>query len=46
MNPEHPVRQGLEAQLRQLRAIYKSRPNEVNRYQMVRLERLLAEVSV
>jgi hypothetical protein len=37
----HPVRQGLEAQRRWHQANYDATPSEVNRYQLVRLERLL-----
>ncbi len=37
----HHVRLGLEAQLRQCWAIYNALPTEANRYQLVRLERLL-----
>jgi len=38
---DHHVRLGLEAQLRQCWAMYSSLPTEANRYQLVRLERLL-----
>jgi hypothetical protein len=38
---DHHVRVGLEAQLRQCWAMYSSLPTEANRYQVVRLERLL-----
>ncbi len=40
----HHVRQGLEAQLRQCWAMYSAVPSEANRYQLVRLERLLQEI--
>jgi len=40
----HHVRQGLEAQLRQCWAMYNAIPSEANRYQLVRLERLLQEI--
>ena len=40
----HHVRQGLEAQLRQCWAMYNSVPTEANRYQLVKLERLLTEI--
>ena len=40
----HPVRQGLEAQLRQCWAMVNAVPSEANRYQLVRLERLLQEI--
>ena len=36
-----PRHQGLEAQLRQCRAMYSAVPSEANRFQLVRLERLL-----
>ena len=41
MSMEHPVRLQLEAQLRQCWAMYNAVPSEANRYQLVRLERLL-----
>ncbi len=37
----HPVRHGLEAQRRWHQANYDATPTDVNRYQLVRLERLL-----
>ena len=40
----HHVPIGLEAQLRQCQARYAAIPSEHNRYQVVRLERLLQEV--
>ena len=40
----HHVRQGLEAQLRQCWAMYSAVPSEANRYQLVRLERLLQDL--
>ena len=40
----HHVRIGLEAQLRQCWAIYSALPTEANRYQLVRLERLLQQM--
>ena len=40
----HHVRQGLEAQLHQCWAMYSAVPSEANRYQLVRLERLLQEI--
>jgi len=40
----HHVRQGLEAQLRQCWAMYAALPTEANRYQLVRLERLLQQI--
>ncbi len=36
--------QGLEAQLRQCWAMYNAVPSEANRYQLVRMERLLQEI--
>ncbi|MBW0182068.1 MAG: hypothetical protein KXJ50_13475 [Vulcanococcus sp.] len=44
LHSHHHVRQGLEAQLRQCWAIYTAVPSEANRYQLVRLERLLQEI--
>jgi hypothetical protein len=41
LHNDHHVRVGLEAQLRQCWAMYSSLPTEANRYQLVRLERLL-----
>jgi hypothetical protein len=41
LHSEHHVRLGLEAQLRQCWAMYNALPTEANRYQLVRLERLL-----
>ena len=41
LHSHHHVRLGLEAQLRQCRAMYSAIPSEANRYQLVRLERLL-----
>ena len=40
----HHVRLGLEAQLRQCCAMYSAMPTEANRYQLVRLERLLQQI--
>jgi hypothetical protein len=37
----HPVRHGLEAQRRWHQANYDATPSDANRYQLVRLERLL-----
>ena len=37
----HPVRHGLEAQRRKHQANYDATPSDANRYQLVRLERLL-----
>ncbi len=42
--PQHTVRLGLEAQLRQCWAVYGALPSEHNRYQLVRLERMLQEL--
>ncbi|MBW0179751.1 MAG: hypothetical protein KXJ50_01615 [Vulcanococcus sp.] len=44
LHSDHHVRVGLEAQLRQCWAIYTPLPTEANRYQLVRLERLLMEI--
>ena len=44
LHSHHHVRQGLEAQLRQCWAMYAALPTESNRYQLVRLERLLMEI--
>ena len=41
LHSDHHVRVGLEAQLRQCWAMYNALPTEANRYQLVRLERLL-----
>jgi hypothetical protein len=41
LHSDHHVRLGLEAQLRQCWAMYNTLPTEANRYQLVRLERLL-----
>jgi hypothetical protein len=41
LHGDHHVRLGLEAQLRQCWAMYNALPTEANRYQIVRLERLL-----
>ena len=41
---QHPVRLQLEAQLRQCWVMYNAVPSEANRYQLVRLERLLLEL--
>ena len=44
LHRHHHVRQGLEAQLRQSWAMYAALPTEANRYQLLRLERLLMEI--
>ena len=44
LDSHHHVRQGLEAQLRQCWAMYSALPTKENRYQLVRLERLLQEI--
>jgi len=44
LHSRHHVRLGLEAQLRQCWAMYAALPTEANRYQLVRLERLLMEI--
>ncbi len=41
LHADQHVRLGLEAQLRQCWAMYNALPTEANRYQLVRLERLL-----
>lgn len=43
VNDNHPVLNALEAQLRELRLRYEHHPSEHNRYQLVRLERLITE---
>jgi hypothetical protein len=40
----HVLRHGLEAQYRQCQAMYNALPTEANRYQLVRLERLLQSI--
>lgn len=42
---EQPVALSLGCQLQHCRASYEAVPNEHNRYQVVRLERLLREIS-
>ena len=44
LHSHHHVRMCLEAQLRQCWAMYNAVPSEANRYQLVRLERLLQEI--
>jgi hypothetical protein len=44
LHSHHHVRQGLEAQLRQCWEMYSAVPSEANRYQLVRLERLLQDI--
>jgi murein endopeptidase len=44
LHSDHHVRLGLEAQLRQCWAMYNALPTEGNRYQLVRLERLLQSI--
>ena len=44
LHSHHHVRHGLEAQLRQCCAMYSAMPTEANRYQLVRLERLLQQI--
>ncbi len=41
LHSHHHVRHDLEAQLRQCWAMYRAVPSEANRYELVRLERLL-----
>lgn len=43
VNSNHPVLNALEAQLRELRLRYEHHPSEHNRYQLVKLERLITE---
>ena len=43
VNDNHPVLNALEAQLRELRLRYEHHPSEHNRYQLVKLERLITE---
>jgi len=45
MDENHPVRQSLQAQLEQRRDAYRRRPDEQTRYEVVRLERLIAQWS-
>ena len=44
LHSDHHVRVGLEAQLRQCWAMYNALPTEANRYQLVRLQRLLQSI--
>jgi hypothetical protein len=44
VHSRHHVRQGLEAQVRQCWGMYSALPTQANRYQLVRLERLLQEI--
>jgi hypothetical protein len=44
LHSDHHVRLGLEAQLRQCWAKYNALPTEANRYQLLRLERLLQSI--
>ena len=44
LHSHHHVRQGLEAQLRQCWAMFNAVPSAANRYQLVRLERLLQDI--
>jgi hypothetical protein len=44
LHADHHVRLGLEAQLRQCWAMYNALPTEANRYQLVRLERLVQSI--
>jgi hypothetical protein len=39
------VHNSLQAQLRHCQAVYAAQPSEQNRYRLVRLERLLQEIS-
>ena len=43
MNDNHPVLFALDAQWRRLRDAYQQSPNELNRYQLTRLENLIAQ---
>lgn len=43
MNENHPVRQALQAQLDQRREAYRLHPDELTRYEVVRIERLIAQ---
>jgi hypothetical protein len=43
LNDNHPVLFALDAQWRSLRDAYQQNPNEHNRYQLTRLESLLAQ---
>ena len=44
LHSDRHVRVGLKAQLRQCWAMYNALPTEANRYQLVRLERLLQSI--
>ena len=44
LHADHHVRLGLEAQLRRCWVMYNALPTEANRYQLVRLERLLQSI--
>jgi hypothetical protein len=44
LHSHHHVRQGLEAQLRQCWSMHSAVLSEANRYQLVRMERLLQEI--
>ncbi|MEB3354300.1 MAG: hypothetical protein VKM34_08710 [Cyanobacteriota bacterium] len=43
MNENHPVLFALDAELETLQETYSREPNEHNRYQLVRLESLIAQ---
>jgi hypothetical protein len=43
MHDDHPVLHSLKSRLRAFRANYESCPNEQTRYQLVRLEQLIAQ---
>ena len=43
MNDNHPVLFALDAEREALQATYSREPNEHNRYQLVRLETLIAQ---
>lgn len=43
MYEDHPVLTSMERRLQDLRDVYRSQPNELTRYQLVRCEELLAQ---
>jgi hypothetical protein len=43
MDENHPVLTALMLELASLRRLYQSEPNEQSRYQLVRMEQLIAE---
>jgi hypothetical protein len=43
VNDNHPVLQALDAERETLERAYRQQPNELTRYQLVRLESLIAQ---